>query len=102
MGKSLSPDSDRGFLPLTGEIPSYGVPKLGTRQMPILRILLTSSPSCIWPRTPILSIIKPFSEGREESTSGRERLILLDSGSEPGMTVVGVGVGEGLGLVIVC
>ena len=75
---------------------SVGEPKLGTRQMPVRRIFCQSSPSWIWPRTPIFSIIRPFSIGREGSTSGRGREFGAIGWipASAGMTVVGVGVGR--------
>lgn len=63
-----------------------GVEKLGTRQIPFLRMFCQSSPSWISPLTPIFSMIKPFSLGREGSISG--------------MVMAGVGVGLGVGLSV--
>ncbi len=70
---------------MTGWKGFSGVEKLGTLQMPFFRIFCQSSPSWISPRTPIFSMISPFSLGREGSTSGRT------------IAGVGVGVGEGDG-----
>lgn len=63
-----------------------GVAKFGTRQRPLRRIFCQSSPSFRAPLTPILLIIRPFSLGR--------------LGSVGGSFFVGVGVGDGLEVIV--
>ncbi len=69
---------------MIGWLESEGVPKSGTRQMPCLRRFCQSVPSWISPRTPMESIMRPFSAGRDGSTSG----------------MIGVGIGDGSGVGI--
>ena len=68
--------------------------KLGTRQIPFLSIVSQFSPSWISPRTPILSMIRPFFSGREGSKSGSAGGVGVGVGV---MYMIGVGVGWFIG-----
>lgn len=84
---------------MTGLSESSEMPKLGTRQIPSLSIFSQFSPSWIEPRTPILSIMRPFSAGREGSTSGSVIEGVGEGvrmGLEGGCIFVGVIIGEGI------
>ncbi len=70
---------------------SVGVAKSGTLQMPFLRMFCQSSPSLSLPLTPILSMMRPFSSGKDGSTGGHLSLRLR------GGVFVSVGVGDGVG-----
>lgn len=63
--------------------------KSGTLQMPFLRIFCQSSPSFIFPLTPIVSMMRPLSVGSEGLTGGSGLMAVVGVGTG----VVGIGVG---------